>query len=631
MNQPTQDKIRNVAIIAHVDHGKTTLVDAFLKQNNVFRANQEEMTQEAILDSGDLEREKGITIKAKNVAINYNGYKINIIDTPGHADFGGEVERTLNMADGCLLIVDAQEGPMPQTKFVLKKALEIGLTPIVVINKIDKSYANPAKALDKVNDLFLTLATEDSQLDFPVFYAVGRAGKAFAKLPEGDLTKAGDIEGDIHPLLDAIVDHIPAPTGNENEPLQMQVTSLDFDNHIGRLLIGKIKRGTMRLRDNVTVVHSPEAGAKQDKGQIKSIMIRNGLSYQEVEEVKAGDIVAVAGIESTAIGGTLCISSNVEPLPVIKLSHPSVQIKFEASTSPFVGRDGKYVTAKQLQQRLDREQELNISLNITKTDGGAYLVAGRGELQLAILIEELRREGYEFQVRRPEVILRKIDGVLSEPVEELLIEVPEEYQGTVITAVSERKGELIQMETEHGQARLSYKILTRNLLGLRNILLTATKGNLIMNNFVLDYVPYTEQPELFRKGVLIASETGMAVAYPMNTIQERGDLFIGPSTDVYEGMIVGINKYDQDMEVNVCKEREKSGVRRNQAEVTHVALKAPLKLTLEFALVFLAKDEILEVTPNHLRLRKQFLTKNERVWAQREKLSEFAKQQMGVA
>lgn len=625
-----QTKIRNVAIIAHVDHGKTTLVDAFLKQNNVFRSNQEEMNQEAILDSGDLEREKGITIKAKNVAINYKDYKINIIDTPGHADFGGEVERTLNMADGCLLVVDAQEGPMPQTRFVLKKALELGLKPIVVINKIDKSYANPQKALDKVTDLFLELATDESQLEFPVFYAIGRAGKAFAELPSGDLTKSADLPGNIQPLLDAIVETVPAPQGDPTQPLQLQVTSLDFDPHLGRFLIGKIKRGTIRTKDNVVVVHSPEPNAKQDKGQVKSIMVREGLSYKEVSEAAAGEIVAVSGIESTAIGGTLCIASHIEALPVIKLSHPSVQIKFEASSSPFVGKDGKYVTAKQLQQRLDREQELNISLEITKTDGGAYLVAGRGELQLAILIEELRRESYEFQVRRPEVIMREIDGVLSEPLEELLIEVPEEYQGEVITAVSERKGELLNMETENGHARLSYKILTRNLLGLRTVLLTATKGNLIMNNFVLEYVPYTEQPEIFRKGVLIASETGTAVAYAMNTIQERGDLFITPGTEVYEGMIVGVNKYDQDMEVNVCKEREKSGVRRNQAEITQVALKTPLRLSLEFALVFLAKDEILEVTPNHLRLRKQYLTKNERSWATRDKLSEFAKQQMGV-
>lgn len=625
-----QAKIRNIAIIAHVDHGKTTLVDAFLKQTHVFRDNQEEMQQEAILDSGDLEREKGITIKAKNIAVAYNGYKINIIDTPGHADFGGEVERTLNMADGCLLVVDAQEGPMPQTRFVLKKALEIGLQPIVVINKIDKSFANPARALDKVTDLFLDLATNEAQLDFPVFYAIGRAGKAFKELPSGDLTKAADLPGNIEPLLQAIVEVVPPPTGDASQPAQMQVTSLDFDPHTGRFLIGKIRRGTFKVKDSVVVVHSPEAGAKQDKGQIKAIMVKEGLNYKEVTQASAGEVVAIVGIESTAIGGTLCISSKIEALPTIKLSHPSVQIKFEASTSPFLGKDGKYVTAKQIQQRLDKEQELNIALQITKTDGGGYLVAGRGELQLAILIEELRREGYEFQVRRPEVILREIDGVTCEPLEQLLIEVPETYQGEVITAVSERKGELVHMETENGQARLEYKILTRNLLGLRNNLLTATKGNLIMNNFVLEYIPFTPQPEIFRKGVLIASETGTAVAYAMNTIQERGDLFITPGTEVYEGMIVGVNKYDQDMEVNVCKEREKSGVRRNQAEITQVALKAPLRLSLEFALVFLAKDEILEVTPNHLRLRKQHLTKNERVWASREKLSEFAKQQMGV-
>ncbi len=624
-----QAKIRNIAIIAHVDHGKTTLVDAFLKQSHVFRDNQIEMNQEAILDSGDLEREKGITIKAKNIAIRFGDYKINIIDTPGHADFGGEVERTLNMADGCLLVVDAQEGPMPQTKFVLKRALELGLKPIVVINKIDKSFANPARALDRVHDLFLTLATKDDQLDFPVFYAVGREGKAFAQLPEGDLTQSGKLPGDMQPLLQAIVDYVPAPTGDETEPLQMQITTLQYDNHLGRYLIGKIKRGTAKVRDNVIIVHSPEPDAKREQGQIKSIMVREGLSYIDVASASAGEIVAITGIESKAIGGTLCATGHIEALPVIKISNPSVQIKFEASTSPFVGKDGKFVTAKQLQQRLEREKEVNISLTITPTDGGAYLVAGRGELQLAILIEELRRESYEFQVRRPEVVLQEIDGKVMEPKEELLIETPEQYQGTVITGVSERKGELINMETVNGQVQLTYHILTRNLLGLRTNLLTATKGNLIMNNFILEYVPYTPQPEIFRRGVLVASHTGMAVGYAMNTIQERGDLFIDPSTDVYEGMIVGINKYEQDMEVNVTKEREKSGVRRNQAEITDVALRPPVKLSLEFALVFLKKDEILEVTPNHLRLRKQFLTKNERTWASREKLNDYAKQQLG--
>lgn len=631
MQKVEQGKIRNIAVIAHVDHGKTTLVDAFFKQTNVFRANQQEMNERAILDSGDLEREKGITITAKEASVFYKGYKINVIDTPGHADFGGEVERTLNMADGCLLIVDAQEGPMPQTKFVLRKALDAGLRPIVVINKIDKQYANPKKTLAEINDLFLNLATDAEQLEFPVFYAIGREGKAFKELPAGDLTKAADVPGDIFPLLDAIIEHVPAPIGDSTEPLQMLVTTLDHDTHLGRLLVGRISRGTIRVKENIVVVHSDEEGALQDKGQVKSLMIRNGLGYEQIEEAGAGEIVAIAGLDSNAIGGTLCDPKHIEALPTIKLTPPSVQAKFEANTSPFLGRDGKYVTAKQLQQRLEKEQEQNISLNITKTDGGGFIVAGRGELQLAILIEELRRDGFELQVRRPEVIMHKEGNKIMEPVEEMVIDVPEEYQGSVITAVSERKGELVNMEIENNNCRLTYKILTRNLLGLRSVLLPITKGELVMNSYVTDYTEYTKQEEIYRKGVLIASETGTSVAYAMNTAQERGDLFIEPSTDVYEGMIIGINKYDQDLEVNVCKAREKSAVRRNQAEITQVALKTPIKLSLEYALVFLNKDEMLEVTPNFLRLRKQYLTRNERVWSTRKNLNDFAKQQMGVA
>ncbi len=632
MQKVSQDKIRNIAIIAHVDHGKTTLVDAFLKQSHLFRDNQDEMSQEQILDSGELEREKGITIKAKNIAIRYQDYKINIIDTPGHADFGGEVERTLNMADGCLLLVDAQEGPKPQTKFVLKKALELGLTPIVVINKIDKKYANPMKVLDRLHDLFLTLATKPEQLDFPVFFAIGREGKAFAELPAGDLSVPNSLKGDISPLLDAIVKTIPAPKGDANGPLQMQITSLQFDNHLGKFLIGKINRGTAHPNDNVVILHSQEPGAVRESGKIKKLFVREGLAYEEVDSASAGEIVAVVGIDSNAISGTLCISTNVEALPVIKISPPSVRMKFEASTSPMVGRDGKYVTAKQIQQRLEKEQERNIGLVISKADGGSYYVAGRGELQLAILIEEMRRESYEFQVRKPEVIMIKDEnGKLTEPMEELLVEVPEEYQGTVITAVSERKGELVTMENENGQTMLTYHILTRNLLGLRNNLLTATKGNLVMNNFIIKYVPYSNQPEPFRRGVLIASAPGAAAAYALNMIQERGDMFIDPATEVYEGMIIGVNKFEQDLEVNVAKEREKTGVRRNQAEITQIALKTPMKLTLEFALVFLNKDELLEITPNHLRLRKAFLTKTERAWASRKNLSDFAQKQMGVA
>lgn len=631
MNQTDKSKIRNVAIIAHVDHGKTTLVDAFLKQSNVFRDNQSEMSQEAILDSGDLEREKGITIKAKHASIFYKDIKINIIDTPGHADFGGEVERTLNMADGCILIVDAQEGPKPQTTFVLKKAFESGLKPIVVINKIDKKFATPKKVLEKVNDLFLDLVQDMDQLEFPVFYAVGRDGKAFEHMPEGDIETT---EGTIEPLLKAIVDHVPAPTGDGNGPFQMLITTLDFDPHMGRLLVGKINRGSVNIKDSLTAVKpaNGKEGSKDEfeKGSAKSILVRKGLSYVEVESASAGEIVAISGVDCNYIGGTLCISSEVEALPTIKLSPPSVQTRFEASTSPFVGRDGKFVTAKQLQQRLEREQETNISLDITKADGGAYTVAGRGELQLAILIEELRREGFELQVRRPEVILSEVDGVLSEPQEELLIEVPEEFQGAVITAVSERKGELKNMEIDQGVCYMTYHILTRNLIGLRATLLTLTKGSVIMNNTVIGYAPYDKnQPEIYRKGVLIASETGVAAAYALNTAQERGELFIEPATEVYEGMIVGINKFDQDLELNITKAREKSGVRRNQAEITQIALKTPMQLSLEFALVFLAKDEILEITPNHLRLRKQYLTKTEREWAKRDNLTDYAKSQMG--
>ncbi len=628
MNSIVQSKIRNIAIIAHVDHGKTTLVDAFLKQSKLFRENQAEMSIKAILDSGELEREKGITIKAKTASIHYKDYKINIIDTPGHADFGGEVERTLNMAEGCLLVVDAQEGPMPQTKFVLKKALETGLKPIVVINKIDKAHADAARALDKVQDLFLNLADDPDLLDFPVFYAIGREGKAFDFMPSGDLTQ---IEGDIFPLLDSIIQTIPAPTGDKNGDFQMLVTSLDHDAHLGRLVVGKIKRGTVNVGDSVSIILQSESGNKTDKGNVKTILVREGLVYKPVQNAAAGEIIAVSGIDSNSIGGTMCISTNIDPLPTITLTPPSVQATFEANTSPFLGKDGKFVTAKQLQQRLEKEKETNIALDIRKVDGGGYLVAGRGELQLSILIEELRREGFELQVRRPEVVIRVINGIKMEPLEELMIEVPSEYQGSVITALSERKGELVSMENERGNVILTYSILTRNLLGLRSSLIVDTKGNLVMNSYVKDYVEYNNEDfEVYRKGVLISSDTGVAVAYALNTIQERGDLFIEPATNVYEGMIIGINKYDQDLEVNPCKEREKSGVRRNQAEITQVMLKTPIKLTLEFALVFLNKDEILEVTPNYLRLRKQYLTRTERDWSKRKNLTDYAKSQLGL-
>lgn len=617
-------KIRNVAIIAHVDHGKTTLVDAFMKQSNMFRENQDEMKQDMILDSGDLEREKGITITAKNISVRYKDYKINIIDTPGHADFGGEVERTLNMADGCILLVDAQEGPMPQTKFVLKKALELGLKVIVVVNKIDKKFANPARAIDKVTDLFLALATDPDQLEFPTLYAIGREGKVFREMPEGDLSVPNSIDGNVQPLLETIVDTIPSPKGDATGPFQMQITSLEYDPHQGRYLIGKINRGSIKPDDSVVIVSPNDESETNEpkiisRGKVRKVMAREGLAFQEVESAQAGEIVALTGVDCNIIGSTVCVTSNIEALPTIKIMPPSLKIEFEANSSPLVGREGKLVTPKVLQQRLERELETNISLQITKGKEGAYYVAGRGELQLSILIETLRREGYEFQISKPEVVFQEEDGVKTEPIEELIIDTPEEYSNAVASVLSTRKAELTNMEVENGQVRYTYKILTRNILGLRNVLLTSTKGNIILNNYLLGYVPFTTQPDQFRKGVLVASESGIAAPYALDMIQYRGDLFIEPATEVYEGMIVGVHKYDTDLDVNVCKARHKSGVRVNQSSITHIMLKEVTPLSLDFALVFIGADELLEVTPKTLRLRKMYLTKTDRSIAQREK------------
>lgn len=638
-------KLRNIAIVAHVDHGKTTLVDAFMKQSNLFRDNQDEMSQEMILDSGDLEREKGITITAKNISVRFGEYKINIIDTPGHTDFSGEVERTLNMADGCILLVDAQEGPKPQTKFVLQQALKLGLKPILIINKIDKKFADPNAILQRVNDLFLDLATDESQLEFPVFYAIGREGKVFPSLPEGDLTVPNSLRGDLKPLLEGIIKHVPSPiermssidnaaagAGDPDKPFQMLISSLEYDSHLGRYLIGKISRGTIKHDQSVVVAVPGEEKSDPQivaRGRVKKILVREGMGFMEIPEAVAGEIVAIAGVDSTAISATLCDPDKVDVLPKIRISDPSVRIKFEASTSPLVGKDGKFVTAKLLQQRLERELETNISLEITKGDDGAYYVAGRGELQLSILIETLRREGYEFQIRKPEVVIKEEGGVKMEPVEELIIDVPEEYSNDVVSALSTRRAEITNVEMDNNETRYTSKILTRNLLGLRNELLTRTKGNVALNNYLLDYVPFDPKlPELHRKGVLIASESGVSVDYALNTVQWKGDLFIGGSEEVYEGMVVGIHKFDEDLEVNVCKARHKSGVRVNQAQVTHVTLKPPMQLTLDFALLFIAKDEILEVTPHHLRLRKVYLKGYERKWAKRDQLTGFAKQMM---
>lgn len=612
MSTTEQTKLRNVAIIAHVDHGKTTLVDAFLKQSNLFRSNQAEMQMEQILDAGELEREKGITITAKVTAIGYKDYRINIIDTPGHADFGGEVERTLNMADGCLLIVDAQEGPMPQTKFVLKKALELGLKLMVVVNKIDKPFANPAETISAVQDLVLNLATTEDQLEFPIFYASGRIGKAWTELPE---TKDLDqVPGNIEPLLDAVIDYMPAPKGDINEPLQLQISSLDYDPHYGRYLIGRIANGKVNNGQSTILLHE----GKTHNAKIKKLMIKNGLAYQEVAQAAAGEIVAVAGFELAAIGGTICEPGKPMPLEPIKLTPPSVKMKFEANTSPFLGQDGEFVTAKQLQARLEREAEINIGLKITKTDVG-YEVAGRGELQLAILIETLRRESFELQVRKPEVVLQEIDGQIMQPREEIVVDVPVEYQSAVTGALLQRQCELTGVTESRNYARITGLMLTAKILGLRNELVVLTKGQAILNTDLYDYIPWDSSSYHRRaNGVIISMADGTAMGYSLNTVQDRGDLFIEPGTKVYEGMILGIHKYANDLEVNPTKERQKSGVRMKHDEITQTTLKAVKRLTLEYALVFLEQDEILEITPNNLRLRKSLLKKVDRVRAERE-------------
>jgi len=622
-----QDKIRNIAIIAHVDHGKTTLVDGFIKQSHLFRDNEIEMQQEQILDSNALEREKGITILAKNISIPYRDYKINIIDTPGHADFGGEVERTLNMADGCVLVVDAQEGPMPQTEFVLKKAFESKLRVIVVINKIDKKYANVAKVTNRIYDLFLKMATDEKQLDFPILYAIAREGMIFTQLPEGDLTDTSRLTGTLEPLLDKVVQFFDPPVGEQNEPFQMQICSLDYDAHLGRLLIGKIKRGTVKIGDKLVVADKDKT---YERGEVRKLYLKDGLKYAETDSAICGDIVAIAGVESTGIGRTLCISSHIEALEDIKISPPSVKIKIEPNTSPLAGKEGEYVTAKQIEQRMEREKQLNIGLIIDKSDGGSYDVSGRGELQLSILIETMRREGYEFQVRRPEVILQKREDGIYEPLEKLFIDIPEQYVGTVTSSVSQRSAELVDMQTENGMTRFEYKIRTRKLLGLRNQLLTLTKGTAIINSYLEEYIIYENLDELERNGVLIASEAGVSMGYSLNTAQERGELFIGPGLDVYEGMIVGVNKYEEDIDINVCKARHQSAVRMKHDEITQTQLKPTIPLTLEYALVFINDDEMLEVTPKNLRLRKVLLNKVHRVWSKRKNLSPLAKMELGL-
>ncbi len=598
-----REDIRNVAIIAHVDHGKTTLVDGLLKQSKVFRENQQ--VGELIMDSNELERERGITILAKNTAIMYRGVKINIIDTPGHADFGGEVERVLNMADGCLLLVDAVEGPMPQTRFVLKKALELGLKPILVINKIDRRDARVDQVLSWTQDLFLELATHADQLDFPVIYAIARDGVA-RYAPEDD-------NADLVPLFETILAHVPAPVVDDEAPFQLLVTALDYDDYKGKYAIGRITRG--RVRPGMSVMRIDRDG-EMTRSRVSLVFTYQDLGRLEVPEATAGDIVALTGIADVNISETLADAEQPEALPVIEIEQPTLKMTFGVSTSPVAGREGKWSTSRQLRARLYRELETNVSLRVE--DGASadeFIVSGRGELHLAVLIETMRREGYELQVSRPEVITREIDGKTMEPVERLVIDTREEYIGAVSENLATRKARLANMVYDgQGNVRLEYDIPTRGLIGFRNAFLTLTKGNGATSSLLLGYEPWAGAIGTARNGVLIASEGGVALTYGLNNAQARGQTFIEPGTPVYEGMIVGLNARPDDLVVNVCKEKKATNVRSSTSDIA-VRLSPPVKHSLEQSLDFINPDELVEVTPQNIRLRKRLLTQHERARA----------------
>jgi len=594
-----QDKIRNVAIIAHVDHGKTTLVDGMLKQSNIFRENEEVGT--LILDSSDLEREKGITILSKNTAVRYRDFKINIIDTPGHADFGGEVERVLNMADGCILLVDAAEGPMPQTRFVLKKALELGLRPIVVINKVDRPNAEIERVLQETQDLFLELVTESEQLEFPVLYAVGKQGIAMTDLDHP--------QNDLHILFETIISTVPAPDVGDG-PLQLLITALGYDSYQGRIAIGRVTRGVAEVGRNVSVIG--RHGTVRP-GKIVSLYTFEGLHRVPVERMEAGDIVAITGLEDATIGETIAATDTPEALPGIDIEEPTVRMTVGVNTSPFAGREGKLGTSRQLRERLYRELQTNVALRVSDTDrADAFLVSGRGELHLAILVETMRREGYEFEVSRPEVITQVVDGSVHEPFEHLVIDTVEENMGFVTQAVPARRGQMTNMVTEgNGQIRLEFTMPTRGLIGFRNEFLTATRGNGVMNSLFLGYRPWAGDITSYRMGALVALEEGEAMSYGLANAQDRGSTFIEAGTPVYGGMIVGQNARGEDIVINICKDKKKTNVRSSNSDIL-VRLTPAVHLSLEQSLDFIDDDELLEVTPINLRLRKRVLNHEQR-------------------
>lgn len=608
-----REDLRNIAIIAHVDHGKTTLVDQLLRQSGTFRAN--EHVEERALDRNDLERERGITILAKNTAIRYKGTRINILDTPGHADFGGEVERIMRLVDGVLLVVDAYEGCMPQTRFVLKKALEQQLTPIVVVNKIDREFARPEEVVDEVIDLFIELGATEDQLEFPVVYTSALHGTASL-----DPHKQ---EADMTALFETIITHIPAPIDNREEPLQFQVALLDYNDYVGRIGIGRVFRGTMKVGQQVALM-------KLD-GSVKTFRVTKlfgfiGLKRIEITEAGAGDIVAVAGMEDINVGETVCPLDHQEALPPLRIDEPTLKMTFLVNNSPFAGREGKYVTARKLEERLRTQLETDVSLRVENTDSpDAWIVSGRGELHLSILIENLRREGYELQVSKPEVIMKEIDGVLCEPVERVIIDIPEEYTGAIMESIGMRKGELVDMiHNENGQVRLIFMVPSRGLIGYRTEFMSLTRGYGILNHSFDHYAPaQSGQIGGRRQGVLISMETGKATAYGIMQLEDRGTIFVEPGTEVYEGMIVGEHNRENDLAVNICREKHMTNIRSSTKEQT-VTMKKPRLLTLEEALEYLNDDEYCEVTPKSIRLRKKILNKSER--EKMEKKKKAAKQ-----
>ncbi|MGI5827658.1 MAG: translational GTPase TypA [Patescibacteria group bacterium] len=600
-----KNNIRNIAIIAHVDHGKTTLVDHMLKQAHTFADYQVEMQQETILDSQDLERERGVTILAKNTAIEWNGYKINILDTPGHADFSGEVERVLNMAEGCILLVDAAEGVLSQTRYVLSLALNLHLKPIVIINKIDRKDERSQEVLQEINDLFLDLASDSDQLEFPVLYAIGRRGIVGTKTQKSaDNSLTVTDATDLSLLFETIIDSIPAPTGEVDKPFQMQVTTLDYDSHKGRYVIGKITQGKVSKNEPLLIMRE---NTKIGQSRVEYLYTFKGLKKQEISEASVGDIIAITGFGEAKIGDTITSLNNPHGLPNLAISEPTLKVQFSVSTSPFVGRDGEFTTSRQIGNRLKKEVETNVSLRIEPdSTGDSFIVCGRGELHLSILIETMRREGFELSVARPEVISKEIDGVTHEPYERLFIEVPENYSGTVINALGPRKAELVNMTNLKSGVQFEYKIATRNLIGFRSELLTATSGLCVIHSEFMGYEPKGEDIPFMRNGAIVSSETGQALAYSIENLQNRGISFVNPGEEVYRGMIVGLSSRKEDMYMNVCKGKKLTNMRAAAADAT-IKLTPATKMSLEQCITFIGPDELLEVTPKHLRLRKKVL------------------------